>query len=52
MTIRAAIVGVAALEAPALQYVTAGDPENSWLMKKIEGVQACTGVTSRRFRLL
>ena len=41
---RAAIVGVAALEAPALQYVKAGDPENSWLMKKVEGVQACTGV--------
>jgi len=43
-TIHDAIVGVAAKEAPSLQYVKAMDPENSWLMKKVEGVQACTGV--------
>jgi hypothetical protein len=44
MMIRGNIVGVPAKEAPSLQYVKAGDPENSWLMKKVEGVQACTGV--------
>jgi hypothetical protein len=43
-TIHDAIVGVDAAEAPSLKYVKAGDPENSWLMKKVEGVQACTGV--------
>jgi len=48
MTIRDAIVGKPALEAPALKYVTAGDPEHSWLMKKVEGVQACTGVECKK----
>ena len=37
-------LNVKAKEAPGLNYVTPGDPEHSWLMKKIEGVQACTDV--------
>jgi hypothetical protein len=40
-----AIVGVAAEEAPSMSEVTPGDPEHSWLMKKLEGSQNCAGVT-------
>ncbi len=42
---RGAVVGVASLEVPGLFYVKAGDPESSWLMKKLEGVQSCSGFT-------
>jgi hypothetical protein len=40
-----AIVGIAAKQAPSMSEVTAGDPEHSWLMKKLEGSQNCAGVT-------
>jgi hypothetical protein len=38
-----AIVGKASAELPSMPYVTAGDPDNSWVMKKIEGVNGCGG---------
>jgi hypothetical protein len=34
---RAALVGIASLEVPALQRVTAGNPNNSYLIRKLEG---------------
>ena len=34
------VVGVASIEAPALQRVKAGDPANSYLVQKIEGTAA------------
>jgi hypothetical protein len=34
---RAALVGVASIEAPALQRVAAGNPNNSYLIRKLEG---------------
>src|SRR5688572_4445964 len=33
----AALVGIASLEVPALQRVTAGNPDNSYLIRKLEG---------------
>jgi hypothetical protein len=36
---RAALVGMASQEVPALQRVTAGDPGNSYLIQKLEGTQ-------------
>jgi len=43
MAIHDAIVGKPSAELPSMNYVTAGDPDNSWLMKKIEGVNGCSG---------
>jgi hypothetical protein len=34
--VSAAIVGVKSVEVPALNFVTAGDPQNSYLMRKVE----------------
>jgi hypothetical protein len=46
MKVQAALVGVDAKEAPGMKYVVSGDPEHSWIMKKLEGSQNCvTGVT-------
>jgi hypothetical protein len=46
MTVHMALVGKPSGEAPTLSYVTAGAPENSWIMKKLEGSQNCVmGVT-------
>jgi uncharacterized protein (TIGR03118 family) len=39
----AAIVGVASLEQPALRRVKAGDPDNSYLIQKLEGLAGITG---------
>ena len=36
----AALVGVTSLEVPALKRVTAGDPNNSYVIHKVEGTQA------------
>ncbi|HEX9771997.1 MAG TPA: hypothetical protein VGA44_00920, partial [Steroidobacteraceae bacterium] len=35
----AALVGVASLEVPALQRVNPGDPNNSYIIHKLEGTQ-------------
>jgi hypothetical protein len=35
------LVGQPSAQATGLKYVVAGDPENSYLMKKVEGVNAC-----------
>lgn len=35
----AALVGVTSLEVPALKRVTAGDPNNSYVIHKVEGTQ-------------
>jgi hypothetical protein len=49
MKVHTALVGVAAKEAPTLSYVSAGKPEDSWIMKKLEGSQTCVaGVTCVR----
>ncbi len=37
------VVGVASLEAPALQRVKAADPDNSYLVQKIEGAATIVG---------
>jgi len=37
------IVGVASLEQPSLLRVKAGDPDNSYLVRKVEGVAGITG---------
>jgi uncharacterized protein (TIGR03118 family) len=39
----AALVGVASLEQPALRRVKAGDPDNSYLIQKLEGLAGITG---------
>lgn len=39
----AALVGVASTEQPALQRVTAGDPDASYLVRKLEGGPSITG---------
>ena len=39
----AALVGVASLEQPALRRVKAGDPDNSYLVQKLEGLAGITG---------
>jgi hypothetical protein len=39
----AAIVGVASTQQPALQRVNAGNPDNSYLVRKIEGAPGITG---------
>ncbi len=39
----AAIVGVASLEQPALRRVKAGDPDNSYLIQKLEGLAGISG---------
>jgi uncharacterized protein (TIGR03118 family) len=39
----AAIVGVASLEQPTLRRVKAGDPDNSYLIQKIEGLAGISG---------
>jgi hypothetical protein len=36
----AALVGVTSLEVPALKRVTAGDPNNSYVIHKLEGTQS------------
>jgi hypothetical protein len=41
------IVGKKAVEAPTIDYVTSGDPANSWLMMKVDesGLSiTCTGL--------
>jgi hypothetical protein len=40
---RAALVGVASLEVPALQRVTAGNPNDSYLIRKLEGAPTIVG---------
>jgi hypothetical protein len=40
----ASIVGVASIERPALQRVAPGDPENSYLVHKLEGRSGIGGV--------
>ena len=37
------VVGVASLEQPTLQRIKAGDPDNSYLVQKIEGAAGITG---------
>jgi len=37
--IRAGIVGVATVELPTMPFVTAGDPDKSYLMLKLDGTQ-------------
>ena len=37
------IVNVAARESPALMYVTKGDPDNSYLVQKLEGLSGLPG---------
>jgi uncharacterized protein (TIGR03118 family) len=44
----AALVGVASLEQPALRRVKPGDPDNSYLIQKLEGV---TGISGSRMPL-
>jgi len=39
----AALVGVASLEQPALRRVKAGDPDNSYLIQKLEGLAGISG---------
>jgi hypothetical protein len=39
----AAIVGVASTQQPSLQRVTAGNPDNSYLVRKIEGTPGISG---------
>jgi uncharacterized protein (TIGR03118 family) len=39
----AALVGVASLEQPTLQRVKAGDPDNSYLIRKLEGSAGISG---------
>lgn len=39
----AALVGVASLEQPALRRVKTGDPDNSYLIQKLEGLAGITG---------
>jgi uncharacterized protein (TIGR03118 family) len=39
----AALVGVASLEQPALRRVKAGDPDNSYLIQKLEGAASISG---------
>jgi uncharacterized protein (TIGR03118 family) len=39
----AALVGVASLEQPALRRVKAGDPDNSYLIQKLEGTPGISG---------
>ncbi len=39
----ASLVGVASIEKPALQRVTPGDPENSYIIHKLEGRAGITG---------
>ncbi len=39
----AALVGVASLEQPALRRVKAGDPDNSYLIQKLEGAAGISG---------
>jgi hypothetical protein len=44
--VQMALVGKPSAEAPTMSYVVAGKPEDSWMMKKLEGSQNCvTGVT-------
>jgi hypothetical protein len=38
------LVGVKSATAPALDIVAAGDPMNSFLMRKIDGDQGCSGI--------
>ncbi len=40
---RAALVGVASLEVPTLQRVTAGNPNDSYLIRKLEGTPGIVG---------
>jgi hypothetical protein len=40
-TIHDALVGKPSAEVTSMNYVTAGDPANSWMMKKIEGANTC-----------
>ena len=40
----ASLVGVASIERPALQRVTPGDPENSYIVHKLEGRAGIGGV--------
>ncbi|HUQ52456.1 MAG TPA: hypothetical protein VM692_09560 [Gammaproteobacteria bacterium] len=40
---RAALVGIASLEQPTLQRVTAGNPNNSYLIRKLEGTPGIVG---------
>jgi mono/diheme cytochrome c family protein len=40
---RAALVGVSSVEVPALLRVSAGAPDNSYLMRKLEGTQTVGG---------
>jgi hypothetical protein len=43
-TIRANIVGMNATEVPSMKYVVAGDPQNSWLMRKVEDANPGCGL--------
>lgn len=39
----ASLVGIASIEVPALSRVTAGDPDNSYIIQKLEGTAAVGG---------
>lgn len=45
MTIHDALVGKPSAQATGLQYIVARDPENSYLMKKVEGRSNCETLT-------
>jgi hypothetical protein len=44
------LVGVASVEVPTLQRVEPGDPDNSYLVRKVEGGPGITGVQMPRGR--
>jgi hypothetical protein len=45
MEIKAGIVGQKSTEVPSMNYVTAGDPQNSYLMRKVEEANPGCGLT-------